>query len=195
MSATHRNGKSPACPPRPGGGAKPAGRRDLFGRAAAWTAQVSGGKWAFLLAFGVVLVWAVSGPFFAFSEMWQLVINTGTTIVTFLMVFLIQNAQNRESKAIHIKLDELLYAGRRARNEIINIEELSEEQLDQIHRRYEQIAERHRQGLQAELERGVVSVSGRVEEVEEDVERVGEHVKRVEGRVNEVASKVDRAAP
>src|SRR6476659_8503172 len=85
MTTAQDNGVSPTTPPRPGEGARPAVRRDLFGRAAAWTAQVSGGKWAFLLAFGVVLVWAVSGPFFAFSEMWQLVINTGTTIVTFLM--------------------------------------------------------------------------------------------------------------
>jgi low affinity Fe/Cu permease len=195
MSATHGDGAAPATPPRPGEGAQPTLRRDLFGRAAAWTAQVTGGKWAFLLAFGVVLIWAVSGPFFAFSAMWQLVINTGTTIVTFLMVFLIQNAQNRESKAIHIKLDELLYAARRARNEIINIEDLSEEQLDQIRHRYERIADRHRQGLKAELEREVVSVSGRVKAVKEDVEQVDEQVKRVEGRVGEVESKVDRAPP
>jgi low affinity Fe/Cu permease len=195
MTTAQRNGVSPTTPPRPGEGVQPPISRDLFGRVAAWTAHVAGGKWAFLLAFGVVLVWAASGPFFAFSELWQLVINTGTTIVTFLMVFLIQNAQNRESKAMHIKLDELLYAARRARNEIINIENLSEEQLDQIRRRYERIADQHRQGLKVDLEREVVSVSGRVDAVEEEVEQVGEHVQRVEGRVDEVESKVDRTAP
>src|SRR5262249_47426887 len=86
----------------------PRRRRDTFTRVAAAITQITGSKWTFLAACGAILTWAATGPFLGFSAMWQLVINTGTSIVTFLMVFLIQNAQNRESKAVHIKLDELL---------------------------------------------------------------------------------------
>ena len=81
-------------------------RRDLFGRFAGWTTKFTGGRWGFLLAAATIIVWAIVGPFCGYSENWQLIINTGTTIVTFLMVFLIQNTQNRESRAIHLKLDE-----------------------------------------------------------------------------------------
>src|SRR3954447_11713580 len=99
----------------------PARKRDLFAAVAGWTIRVTGGRWGFLTAFGFVLLWAVLGPYYHYSENWQLVINTSTTIVTFLMVFLIQNAQNRESKAIHLKLDELILSIARARNELIDI--------------------------------------------------------------------------
>jgi low affinity Fe/Cu permease len=119
----------------------PAFRQDLFTRVAAWTTRATGGRWGFLFAFGSVLIWAVLGPFFHYSENWQLVINTGTTIVTFLMVFLIQNAQNRESKAVHLKLDELILAVRQARNELIDVEHLTEEQLDLLAQRYRKVAE------------------------------------------------------
>jgi low affinity Fe/Cu permease len=132
------------------GNASPPGprrRRDLFTRLAAWTTRVTGGRWGFLFAFGSILVWALLGPFCGYSENWQLVINTGTTIVTFLMVFLIQNAQNRESKAIHLKLDELIRAVIRARNEMIDIEHLTEEQLDQIAEHYQRVAAAHRNRL------------------------------------------------
>ncbi len=118
----------------------PTADRDLFTRMAAWTIRVTGGRWGFLAAFGTVIVWALLGPFCGFSETWQLVINTGTTIVTFLMVFLIQNAQNRESKALHLKLDELILAVGRARNELIDIENLTEEQLDLLSSRYKKVA-------------------------------------------------------
>src|SRR5262245_10156434 len=110
----------------------PQNRGDVFSRLSGWTIRVTGGRWGFLFAFGSVLLWGILGPFYRYSENWQLVINTGTTIVTFLMVFLIQNAQNRESKAVHIKLDELIFAVQRARNELIDIEKLTEEQLDLI---------------------------------------------------------------
>lgn len=90
-----------------------------------------------------MIVWAISGPFFGYSQNWQLVINTGTTIVTFLMVFLIQNAQNRESKALHLKLDELILSMRAARNEMIDVEHLTEEQLDKLAERYSQVADHH----------------------------------------------------
>lgn len=97
-------------------------------RIAAWAGQPI----AFIVAFGVVIIWAVSGPLFGFSDTWQLVINTGTTIVTFLMVFLIQNAQNRDAAAMQVKLDELIRAVDRARNEFIGIEHLTDTELVRI---------------------------------------------------------------
>jgi low affinity Fe/Cu permease len=95
-------------------------------------ANMAGQPLAFILAFTIVLVWGVTGPLFAFSNTWQLVINTGTTIVTFLMVFLIQNAQNRDGSAMQAKLDELIRAVESARNEFIGIEHLTERQLERI---------------------------------------------------------------
>ena len=131
--------------PRP---AIPTKQADVFSRLAGWTIRVTGGRWGFLTALAVVLIWAAMGPYCRYSENWQLVINTGTTIVTFLMVFLIQNAQNRESKAIHIKLDELILSIARARNEVIDIEHLTDEQLDLIARRYKKVAEKHQHKLE-----------------------------------------------
>jgi low affinity Fe/Cu permease len=122
-------------------------KRDLFTRAAGWTIRATGGRWAFLTALAVVIIWALTGPFFHYSEIWQLVINTGTTIVTFLMVFLIQNAQNRESKAIHLKLDELILCARSARNEMIDIEDLTEAQLEALAERYRKVAEKYHHNL------------------------------------------------
>src|SRR5678815_2557131 len=95
--------------------------------------RISGAPSAFLLAAAVVLAWAVTGPIFRFSDTWQLVINTGTTIVTFLMVFLIQNAQYRDAEAVQVKLDELLRTTRGAHNALLNIEELEDHELDKIH--------------------------------------------------------------
>src|ERR671933_1602194 len=104
--------------------------RDRFSHFAARTGQIMGSYWAFLLAILTVVVWAATGPLFQFSNTWQLVINTGTTIVTFLMVFLIQNTQNRDTKALHLKLDELLRAQRGARErEFMDLEDQNEEQL------------------------------------------------------------------
>src|SRR5215468_8588069 len=100
--------------------AKP--RTDWFGRLAVATSRVSGRPTTFLLAVAVVLVWAVTGPLFGFSDAWQLVINTGTTIVTFLMVFLIQNTQNRDARATQLKLDELIRSINAARNKLIDLE-------------------------------------------------------------------------
>lgn len=128
--------------------------RDLFTKISGWTIRASGGRWGFLTAFGLVIFWAASGPFFGFSQNWQMVINTGTTIVTFLMVFLIQNAQNRESKAIHLKLDELILSVRKARNELIDIENLTEGQLDLIGERYRKVADEHQHKLDECLEPG-----------------------------------------
>jgi low affinity Fe/Cu permease len=114
---------------------------------AGWTIRATGGRWGFLTALGAVILWAVTGPFFRYSENWQLVINTGTTIVTFLMVFLIQNAQNRESKAIHLKLDELILRVRTARNEMIDIENLTDDQLERLGERYRKVAEANQHKL------------------------------------------------
>jgi low affinity Fe/Cu permease len=116
--------------------------RDTFNRIAASTARLVGTYWAFLLAVVVVVVWALTGPLFGFSDTWQLVINTGTTIVTFLMVFLIQNTQNRDNLAIHLKLDELIHAVKRARDEMIDIEELTDSELEKLSQRFRRIRKR-----------------------------------------------------
>ena len=100
----------------------------------------SGGSSAFAIAAGVILVWGVSGPIFGFSDTWQLVINTGTTIVTFLMVFLIQRSQNKDSLAIQLKLNELVAALEGASNRLVDIEDLSEEELNALHRFYAELA-------------------------------------------------------
>jgi low affinity Fe/Cu permease len=104
----------------------------FFAKIASQVAKASGTAWCFISAILVVLVWAVTGPMFHYSETWQLVINTGTTIVTFLMVFLIQNTQNRDARALHLKLDELLIIHKKARNEMVDIEELSCTELEEI---------------------------------------------------------------
>ena len=104
----------------------------LFVRFATFTAKVAGKPWTFIACLAIVLLWAVTGPIFKFSETWQLVINTGTTIVTFLMVFLIQNTQNRDAAAMHAKLDELVYATTKAENRFVGIEHLTEKELDAI---------------------------------------------------------------
>src|ERR1700754_1050783 len=111
----------------------------FFTAVASKTAHLVGTYWAFLLAVLVVVVWATTGPIFKYSDTWQLVINTGTTIVTFLMVFLIQNTQNRDAKAMHLKLDELIRGVRGARNNLVNLEELSDEELGVLASQFEQI--------------------------------------------------------
>jgi low affinity Fe/Cu permease len=106
---------------------------------AATASQVVGSKWAFVFATALILVWGLTGPFFHFSDTWQLVVNTATTVVTFLIVFLIQNTQNRDARAIHLKLDEIIHAIRNARNEMINIERLSDDELEDLSRNFEHI--------------------------------------------------------
>ena len=108
------------------------GGSSSFSRAANVTSTWTGKPAAFLLALGTVIVWGVSGPIFQFSDTWQLVINTGTTIITFLMVFLIQNTQNRDTLALQLKLDELLFATKAAHNDLAGIEEAPEEQLEEL---------------------------------------------------------------
>ena len=111
----------------------------VFRRAASCCASAVGSKWAFMLSVAVVVVWAATGPVFHFSDTWQLVINTGTTIVTFLMVFLIQNTQNRDAKAIQLKLDELLRGVKGARTNLVNLEEASDEELEKLQKQFARI--------------------------------------------------------
>jgi len=115
-----------------------------FTRFAKAAAHFTGRPACFLLALIVIVVWAMTGPLFKFGDTWQLVINTGTTIVTFLMVFLIQNTQNRDTEAIQIKLDELLRSHRPANNALLDLEELEEEELDELRKSYELLARRSR---------------------------------------------------
>ena len=123
-----------------------------FSDFASKTARATGQPVTFLICVALVVVWAATGPMFKFSETWQLVINTGTTIITFLMVFLIQNTQNRDTEAIQVKLDELIRATRGARNELMNMEELSEEELQSFHRKFVELAELERRRSEARRE-------------------------------------------
>jgi low affinity Fe/Cu permease len=106
---------------------------------AAKASYVVGTKWAFAAAIALIVGWAASGPYFHYSDTWQLVVNTATTVVTFLIVFLIQNTQNRDARAIHLKLDEIIRSIHLAHNEMIDIEKLSDEELERLSSRYEQI--------------------------------------------------------
>ncbi len=114
-----------------------------FGRFASRAAWLAGSPWAFLSAIFLVVVWLLTGPRFDYSDTWQLVINTGTTIITFLMVFLIQNTQNRDAKAIHLKLDEVIRAIHTAHNEMIDIEHLSDAELSELAKKYEAIRQEY----------------------------------------------------
>jgi low affinity Fe/Cu permease len=137
-------------------------RNSRFGSFANWTARASGHPAAFMTACSVIVVWAVTGPVFAWSDTWQLVINTGTTIVTFLMVFLIQNTQNRDSHAVQLKLDELIRAVEGEHNALLDIEELNDEELSHLRKRYAVLAARARE----EIKQGRRDTDSR--ELEED---------------------------
>ncbi len=153
--------------------------REGFRKFANATSNAAGSPSAFLLAFVVVLVWGSTGPIFRFADTWQLVINTGTTIVTFLMVFLIQNTQNRDSQAIHAKLDELLIGVSAADNRMVRAEDLSEDELRELKAHFEKLAE-----------------SGEVvaEELEEEAEQK-EQAKKNSRRGPAAASKAKQPAP
>jgi low affinity Fe/Cu permease len=113
--------------------------KDHFGQFANSCSSYLGSRWAFAAAVGVIVAWAITGPIYHYSDTWQLIINTGTTIVTFLMVFLIQNTQNRDARAINLKLNELIESIKSAKNEMIDIEHLSDAELDVLAARYEGI--------------------------------------------------------
>jgi low affinity Fe/Cu permease len=119
----------------------------VFTQFAKWTAHVAGQPLAFALALAVIVVWAISGPVFQFNDTWQLVVNTATTIVTFLMVFLIQNTQNRDTGAMQAKLDELIRAIDGAHNALLDLEELDEEEIEHVRRDYRKLAAEARKGI------------------------------------------------
>jgi low affinity Fe/Cu permease len=127
---------------------RPTKSRSRFARLAKATSRATGRPAAFIVAVGVILAWVVTGPLFRFSDTWQLVINTGTTIITFLMVFLIQSTQNRDGEAVQVKLDELLRATAGAHNALLDLEELEERELDLIRAGYARLAEHARTDLQ-----------------------------------------------
>jgi len=124
---------------------RPSKSNSLFTRFAKWTARATGRPAAFCTAAAVVIVWGVTGPLFKFSDTWQLVINTGTTIITFLMVFLIQNTQNRDTEALQVKLDELIRVTEGAHLVLLDLEELDDKQLDRIRDIYEKLAKKARE--------------------------------------------------
>ena len=132
--------------------------QDAFRVFARKTSQILGTAWAFVIALLIIVIWGASGHIFHYSDTWQLIINTGTTIVTFLMVFLIQNTQNRDSKAVHLKLDELIRSIRGARNTMVDLERLSDEELKQLQAQFERISRKADQK------------NGRVEAVKEEIE-------------------------
>jgi low affinity Fe/Cu permease len=112
---------------------------EIFRKFANAVSNIVGTSWVFIIAVVIVLIWALTGPMFHYSDTWQLVINTGTTIITFLMVFLIQNTQNRDAKAIHLKLDELIRGVKGARTGLVNLEQLSDEELEKLHKEFERL--------------------------------------------------------
>ncbi len=125
---------------------------DRFERMSIWAARAAGCRWGFRLAVFLILVWAAAGPFFRYHESWTTAFTVATTSVTFLLVFLIQNAQNRELKAVHLKLDELIFSAKHARNELIHIEHLTEEQLDRLGQRYSRLAGMYQDSLRRAVE-------------------------------------------
>jgi low affinity Fe/Cu permease len=116
---------------------------DMFSRFARYTERQAGKAHTFALAVGLIIIWAVTGPIFGFSDTWQLVINTGTTIVTFLMVFLIQHSQNRDTQAIQLKLDELIRVNKEAHNNLMNLEDMSENEIETLKKAFARLAEHH----------------------------------------------------
>jgi low affinity Fe/Cu permease len=137
---------------------------DRFSRAAQWTSQQCGRAYTFIAAILVIFLWAASGPAFGYSDTWQLIINTGTTIITFLMVFLIQNTQNRDTTAIQLKLDELIRANENAQNRMMKLEDLTENQIKQLK---ESLAAAPLDAIREPLEaaqEGLTEVSGDIEE-------------------------------
>ena len=137
-----------------------------FNTAAQWTSRQCGRASTFGLACLVIIIWAVTGPIFKFSDTWQLVINTGTTIVTFLMVFLIQNTQNRDSTALHLKLDELIRVNESARNQLLDLDDLSERDLDRLKGSFTKLAGSSRDDLLRDAAEDLASADGDIRNAE-----------------------------
>jgi low affinity Fe/Cu permease len=140
---------------------------DLFSAAALWTSRQCGRGSTFIVACLMIVAWAVTGPVFHYSDTWQLVINTGTTIVTFLMVFLIQNTQNRDMSALHLKLDELIRVNEVARNKLMNLEDLTEEELEKLKGTFARLAV----SKAVQPEKAVAAIED-LEQAEEDIGEV-----------------------
>jgi low affinity Fe/Cu permease len=153
---------------------------EFFRKFAQQTSVAVGSPWAFMVAVLIIIVWGVTGPIFGFSDTWQLVINTGTTIVTFLMVFLIQNTQNRDAKAIHLKLDELLRAVEGARTRLVDLEDLPDEELEHLQQFFQRLREREEKTAGANGQAGAASPVERVAQEAHAVreEREERHVER-----------------
>jgi low affinity Fe/Cu permease len=128
---------------------RPTKSRSVFTRCAKATSHAAGRPWAFIVACALIVVWLISGPYFDYSDTWQLVINTSTTIITFLMVFLIQSTQNRDAEALQVKLDELLRVTVGAHNALLDLEELEEQELERIRTGYTRLAQRARAKLRS----------------------------------------------
>jgi low affinity Fe/Cu permease len=146
-----------------------------FSRAAQWTSLQCGRPATFIAACVVIVVWAVTGPLFGYSDTWQLIINTGTTIVTFLMVFLIQNTQNRDMSALHLKLDELIRANQGARNKLLTLEDMTEEELKEVKSTFSWIADN-------------APANETLKEVAEDLEMATEEIQDASEKVGALAN-------
>lgn len=144
----------------------------FFSQAAQWTSKQCGKPLTFGLAALIIIVWGVSGPIFNFSDTWQLVINTGTTIVTFLMVFLIQNTQNRDSAAVQLKLDELIRVSESARNSLLSLENMTDAQIETIRESFANVAERGGVG------------EGQLHDAEEDLQEAANKINEARGHLN-----------
>ena len=156
---------------------RPTHSKAWFTRFAKWTAKATGRPMTFTLAVAVIIVWAATGPVFGFSDTWQLIINTGTTIITFLMVFLIQNTQNRDSEAIQVKLDELIRLSEGGHNVLLDLEELEDEELNRIREGYCKIAEEAREKLRRGLgDTDVPEVKHEVNELKRELQQVKKRV-------------------
>jgi low affinity Fe/Cu permease len=144
------------------------GMKSFFSAFAEKTSEGVGSPWAFIVAASVVVIWAITGPLFDYSDTWQLVINTGTTVVTFLVVFLIQNAQNRNSRAMHLKLDELIAGLKGPRSSMVDLESLSDDELDKLHQQFQSLRERLKDDPGVADEDSVVSMAEETVDVAED---------------------------
>lgn len=155
--------------------------------------QATGTSIAFGIAVILILAWAATGPFFHFSETWQLVINTGTTIVTFLMVFLIQKSQNKDSKAIQLKLNELIASVKGASNRLVNIEDLNEEELDQLHKLYirlsAQAKKTHDIKASQSIETAIEDIGDKMENIEEKVDDISEKMEDISDKMDDESGK------
>ena len=152
---------------------------ELFSRAAQWTSRHCGTPSAFALAIAVILVWAITGPVFNYSDTWQLIINTGTTIVTFLMVFLIQNTQNRDTAAVQLKLDELIRVTENARNNLLALDKLTDAELDAMREKFISLGKAGGIGVPEleEVEASLEEASGGLREASADIEEAAQDLK------------------